>query len=46
LRRAVSDLTIEKLTQRGWLEKLDDRFHETGIHGTGDLLADSLFAIG
>lgn len=28
-----------------WME-LDDRFHETGIHGTDDLLADSSFAIG
>ena len=25
---------------------LDDQFHETGIHGTDDLLADSSFAIG
>jgi hypothetical protein len=26
--------------------QLDDRFHETGIHGTDDLLTDSSFAIG
>jgi hypothetical protein len=30
-----------------WRERrLDDRFHETGGHGTYDLLADSSFAIG
>ena len=26
--------------------ELDDRFHETGGHGTNDLLVDSSFAIG
>ena len=31
---------------RSALSELDDRFHETGIHGTDDLLADSSFAIG
>jgi hypothetical protein len=25
---------------------LDDRFHETGLSGTGSLLVDSSFAIG
>jgi len=25
---------------------LDDRFHETGLRGTGSLLADSSFAVG
>jgi hypothetical protein len=27
------------------IKHLDDRFHETGFYGTGDLLADSSFAI-
>src|ERR1700724_3071099 len=28
------------------IEGLDDRFHETGDHGTGELFADSAFAAG
>jgi hypothetical protein len=30
----------------GLLGRLDDRFHETGLSGTGSLLVESSFAIG
>ena len=38
----LSEVTIFELRGGG----LDDRFHETGDHGTGELFADSPFAAG
>ena len=32
--------------QRNDIRDLDDRFHETGLRGTGSLLVDSSFAVG
>jgi hypothetical protein len=41
--RAAAGLLLEAGKRRS---ALDDRFHETGIHGAADWLADSSFAIG